>query len=40
VNNAEGDQATILPYAVADDGQIVYGPIFSQEDKREVFGSG
>ena len=29
-----------FPYMVADDGQVVYGAIFSQEGKREVFGSG
>jgi hypothetical protein len=29
-----------FPYAVADDGQVVYGLTFAQEGKRELFGSG
>jgi hypothetical protein len=29
-----------FPYRVADGGQVVYGPIFSQEGKREVFSRG
>jgi hypothetical protein len=41
LEHSDGYSAEVFfPYAVADDGQVVYGPTFAQRGKRELFGSG
>ena len=41
LEHSDGYSAEVFsPYAVADDGHLVYGPIFAQEGKRDLFCSG
>jgi len=40
LEHRDGYSAEVFfPYVIADDGQIVYGPIFAQRGKRELFGT-